>query len=272
WASRKGRIKKIKATCERVFCIFPFEESLYQAENIPVTYVGHPLTGKLPPKASKEDFCNRHGLNPHFKLLALFPGSRKSEMGFHLDIILNALPLIQKGLGKSSPCQFVMAIPSSLSETWLQKFLYPKLNLMTAQYPTLKIIGVKQENHALLSIADAAVIKSGTSTLEAALYQTPMVIVYKVHRLFFELALRLCYLPCLGLPNILTSVQNPPFPELLQTQFTSENIAQQVLPLFNPQSESYQKQHAAFNTIQSQFGGENATQRVAEELAKLMML
>lgn len=268
WASRKGRLKKIKATVEHVFCIFPFEEALYQKEGIPVTYVGHPLAGQLPPPATKSAFCNRHGLNPHEPVVAVFPGSRRSEIDFLLEPILCALPGIQEAT--TEPVQFVVAKATAIPADWFQARWETLLN----KHPALNGLSLTlvdgEENHALMSIANAGIIKSGTSTLEAALYGMPMVIVYKVQRLVYEIGLKICYMPCLGLPNILTDVYNPPIPELLQQHLTPSRLAETLSKLLFPEREEYQRQMRAFESIRQQLGKAHTPEAVADKLLSLL--
>lgn len=268
WASRKGRLKKIKATVNRVFCIFPFEQELYEAMGIPVTFVGHPLAGQLPPPANRKEFCEANGLPVDGKLVALLPGSRKSEIQFLLEPILASVPKIAQGVRDAGgePVHFVMAKAGSLNQAWFDE-RWQKLRDVLKGIPVTMVEG---QTHSLLSVADAAVVKSGTATLETALYQTPMVIVYKVQKLVYEIGRRLVYLPCLGLPNILTDVNNPPVPELLQDDFTAENIAHGIIPLLDSLSPETKRQRHAFEIIRQALGSHHATDKVASELYQLL--
>ncbi len=265
WASRRGRIQKIKATCHRVFCIFPFEEELYQGHGVPVTFVGHPLAGQLPPPASRAAFCATHGLDPERKILAVLPGSRKSELGFHMGPILEALPRLRASMPQGIP-QVAIAQAGSVSTELLQGYLKRYESVLQG----IDLHCIQGDTHGLLSVADCALVKSGTATLEAALYQTPMVIVYKVQPLVFAVGKRLCYVPCLGLPNILTDMQNPPVPELLQTDMTPERIAEALLPLLDPASTESIRQRQAFQQIQQALGRANAPEKVASEILQAL--
>lgn len=96
WASRKGRIRRIKAHVDHVFCIFPFEETLYRSQGIPVTYVGHPLAGQLPPRVDRALFCREHGLDPARPIVGLLPGSRKGEVASLMSPMVQSVMAIRE--------------------------------------------------------------------------------------------------------------------------------------------------------------------------------
>jgi lipid-A-disaccharide synthase len=266
WASRKGRIRGIQAHVDHVFCIFPFEEALYQTHGVPVTYVGHPLVGELPPPVDRATFCREHRLNPDHPLVGIFPGSRKLEIDYLLPEIIGSLPLILKQVPNA---QFVLAQAGSLDDAYFQKRLETALQHQSAELrPTLTVLA--NRNHAVLSVADAAIAKSGTVTLEAALYGTPMVILYKMNALVFGFGRRFMYLPCLGLPNILTDPKHPFVPELLQSDANPRAIAQAMIPLLNAASPQYQQQIAGFSRIQAQFNVGNTASNVAQGILSLL--
>jgi lipid-A-disaccharide synthase len=266
WASRKGRLQKIKASVDHVFCIFPFEEPLYQAHGIPVTYVGHPLIGQLPPSADKVAFCQAHGLDPEKPIVGVFPGSRKMEIDYLLDAIVGSMAKIREA---KSDVQFVLAKAASLKPDYFNQKLQKALAIFPA-LQTMPLTVLENENHAVLSVSDALIAKSGTTTLEAALYRTPMVIMYKGHPFMYWIALQLCYLPCIGLPNILTDMQNPIVKELWQDAVNPTEIAAHVLPLLNPQSAEYQRQQQGFEKIHQLFSVGDAPSNVADRILDIL--
>jgi lipid-A-disaccharide synthase len=266
WASRKGRIRNIKAHVDHVFCIFPFEEALYREYGVPVTYVGHPLVGELPPAVDRHAFCAQVGLNPNHPIIGIFPGSRKLEIDYLLKEIMGSLLLIRQ---QQPNAQFVLAKAGSLNDAYFQKRFEEALQ---QQSPGLRsaITVLENQNHAILSVADAAIAKSGTVTLEAALYGTPMIILYKMNALVFGFGRRFMYLPCLGLPNILTDPHHPFVPELLQSDANPPAIAKAITPLLDISSPQYAQQIAGFKTIQAQFNMGNTSVNVAQQLVKLI--
>lgn len=271
WASRKGRIRKIKATCEHVFCIFPFEESLYRDAGVPVTYVGHPLAGQMPPAANREAFCDSHGLNPNQPIVALLPGSRKMELNYLLSPLVGAIGKLSNA-ESSNPkdIQGIVAQAGSFQSGFFKAQWEKAISKAHtgASVPNLTV--VQHQTHELLSVADVGVIASGTATLEAALYGLPMVIVYKVPEWVFQIGKRISTVPCLGLPNLLTTPQDPPFPELLQGAVKPLMLAEALKPLLDKQSAQYQRQKLATVCIQEKLGQFNATYHVAQTLLQMV--
>jgi lipid-A-disaccharide synthase len=275
WASRKGRIHKIKANVDHVFCIFPFEQALYESYGVPVTYVGHPLIGELPPPPSRETFCQGLGLNPQRPIVALMPGSRKLEIDYLLKAILGSMPLIRHHYPQA---QFVLAQAGSLGDD----YFLPRFQALwqaTSKVPTAEgnasrtaspPVILKNQNHALLGVADLMIAASGTVTLEGALYDTPMVLMYKLHPLVYAIVLRLIYLPCMGLPNILTDVHHPIVPELWQNQVNPSAIAHAVLPLFEPGSVQTLRQRNGFAKIRQELNTGGAAENVAKGILTLI--
>lgn len=255
WASRRGRLRTIRAYVDHVFCIFPFEEALYQSNNIPVTYVGHPLAGQLPPRADRRSFCRTHGLDPEKPILGIFPGSRKMEIDYLLGEIIASLPLIRH---VQPEVQFVLAKAASLAPDYFQRRLAEASSSVSP-----KVTVLENENHAILGVSDALIAKSGTTTLEAALYGTPMTIIYKGHPLIYPIALRMCYLPCIGLPNILTDMHDPPVPELWQNAVNPQRLAETALALLDRESPVVRRQQAAFEHIRRLFNVGDAPENVA---------
>lgn len=267
WASRPGRIRKIQAAIDRVFCIFPFEVPLYESHGVPVTYAGHPLTGALPPPADRHAFCAAHGLDPQRPILALLPGSRRMEIDYLLAPLLQAARQILATGGQGAP-QLALSRSASLPQAVFHKALTRALGPQNTPLPVTLIDG--GDARALLSVADAAIVKSGTSTLEAALYQTPMVIVYRGHPLMAALARRLCVLPCIGLPNILTDPARPFVTELLQEAVTPQRLCAETLPLLDRQSEACQRLQAGYAAIGQALGNRSAAHTLAEALAQAL--
>jgi lipid-A-disaccharide synthase len=266
WATRKGRIKKIKAFVDHVFCIFPFEEKLYQSHDIPVTYVGHPLAGKLPPAVNREAFCREHNLKQHVPIVGLFPGSRKAEVDYLLKSIIHSIPLIQR---EEPHAEFVLAQAGSLDPQFFQQRLDAALKSIP-HYNRPKVTVVENQNHALLSASDVTILASGTVTLEAALYRTPMILIYKLHPFIYQVAIRIMYLPCMGLPNILTDMKHPIVPELWQHEANPQAIAQAVKPLFDATTPQWIRQKAGFDKICKDMAVGDAPSNVARGVLNLL--
>ena len=259
WASRKGRMKTIEKNIDHVFCIFPFEEIMYNEAGIPATYVGHPLTGELPPPADKTMFCQRHGLDPKKRIVGIFPGSRKMEVDYLLEPLLGAAP---KVLDYQPDTQFVLAHASSLEDDYFNE----RFGKASAALEGTPVKVIQNENHAILSVSDVILAASGTVTLEAALYKTPMVIVYKGHPLVYQVIKRVLSLPCIGLPNIINDVNYPIVPELWQDEVSPAIIAQAAKPFFDLKTLAAQNALKGFYHIIDELGQKKAMNIVASQI------
>ena len=208
WASRKWRIKGIKKYVDKVLCIFPFEVEMYKKEGIDVHYCGHPLVKQLPPKANKNEFFTRYGLDESKPLVSIFPGSRPLELHFLASTFISAA----KRLKKQHPeLQFCISHAPNLSNNIFNKYI---------KNTDFKVI--KGDNQALLSVSDSLILASGTVALEAALYQTPMIIGYKGPWLIYLIYLLVRCIKNVSLPNIISGKNI--VPELIQKKFNIDNI------------------------------------------------
>lgn len=208
WASRKWRIKGIKKYVDKVLCIFPFEVEMYQKEGIDVHYCGHPLVKQLPAKANRKEFFERHGLDISRPLVSVFPGSRPLELAFLAKTFIKSAKQLQK---KHPELQFCISHAPNLSDKVFDKYI---------KNTDFKVI--RGENHALLSVSDSLILASGTVALEAALYQTPMIIGYKGPWILYLIYLLVRCIKNVSLPNIVTGKNI--VPELVQHKFTVDNI------------------------------------------------
>lgn len=185
WASRKYRLKSIKKNVDKVLTIFPFEKEFYENEGINSEFVGHPIISELPVCDKKEEFFKKHNLDLNKKLIGIFPGSRMFEIKFLLNIFLKTIKLIQKS---RNDVQFVFSHAQSLKD---DAFKIP--------YKT-----IKGENHQLLAYSDALILASGTVALEAAMYETPMLIAYRGPLFFYLVYLLVRNIKKACLINIIT--------------------------------------------------------------------
>lgn len=212
WASRKGRINKIKKNIDEVLCIFPFEKPLYESYGIKVHYCGHPLVSQLPEKADKDEFFEKHGFDKNKKLVSIFPGSREFELRYLMKPFIKAAMNLQK---KHPDLQFCISHAPNLSDKVYNKFL---------KETDFKVI--KGENQALLSVSDALILASGTVALEACLYQTPMIIAYRGPWLFYFIYLLVRCIKRVSLPNII--LDKTVVPELLMADVNVNKISYEV--------------------------------------------
>lgn len=212
WASRKWRINTIKKNIDEVLCIFPFEKDMYESYGIKTHYCGHPLVSQLAPKADKNDFFEKHGLDKNKKLVSIFPGSRIFELKNLMKVFIKTAEELQK---KHPDLQFCISHAPNLSDDVYDKYL---------KKTEFKVI--KGENQALLSVSDALILASGTVALEAALYRTPMIISYRGPYLFYLIYLIVRCIKRVSLPNIIADKYI--VPEILQSSVTVSNITYQI--------------------------------------------
>ena len=216
WAWRPERIETIRQSVDHVLCVFPFETELLERHKISATYVGHPLAHKIPQVIDREAARNALRIPLDATLIALLPGSRKSEIDYLALRFLKAAKLMaarQPGL------QFILPT--------LPAFI-PAIQALVQQIggvPGLQIC--EGQSHAALAACDVTLIASGTATLEAALFKRPMVIAYNMHALSWQIMRRKKLQPWVGLPNIL--LQDFAVPELLQDAATPEALADETL-------------------------------------------
>ena len=271
WATRKGRIHKIKKHVDHVFCIFPFEETLYQSYGIPVTYVGHPLVGKLPPPANKAAFRQELGFAADEPIVGILPGSRKLEIDYLLGPFLQSLPAIQKRHPKA---RFVLAKAGSVDSAYLQKQFEKAASQLQPGETLPPVTILENRNYDVLSASDCLIAASGTVTLEAALYNTPMVISYKLHPVIYQIAIRITEMPCVGLPNILTDPFAEPdkllVPEFLQDRCKPALIANKVSDLLNLDDPGRQRQLEGFAQIRNALSQGSGPENVAQGILSLL--
>jgi lipid-A-disaccharide synthase len=222
WAWRSGRIKKIGRAVNRLLALFPMEPPLYEKENIPVTFVGHPLADIIPLETSQVAVREKLGMARDVPVFALLPGSRKGELDRMADTFVQTARLIRERFLPDA--QFV--VPLTTRETRLQ-FEAAIYRQQAGELPFRLLFGHAQD---ALGAADVSLVASGTATLEAALIKRPMVITYKVARSSWWIGKWLVHSPYVGLPNILAG--KAVVPEILQDQATPENLAEALVKLY----------------------------------------
>ncbi|MEW5821060.1 MAG: lipid-A-disaccharide synthase [Cyanobacteriota bacterium] len=227
WASRKGRLKKIKAYTDKMMLILPFEEPIHRGAGVNAEFVGHPLVSQLPERCPKETFCKENNLDPGKPLVGLFPGSRKMEISFLLETFINTALIMQQ---KCPEIQFCLAQSINISDNYINNILQ---NINPNNKLNLTIL--KNSNYKVLSASDFVILASGTVTLEATIYNTPMIISYKSYKIAYYLYLMLRYINKLGLPNIISGKDI--VPEFLQKGAVPELMADTSLKLLHKSSE-----------------------------------
>ena len=219
WAWRPKRIRKIARAASHVLLVFPFEEAIYQQAGIPATYVGHPLAHALP-EPDAQAARERLGLDPDAEYVALLPGSRPSELRALGRHYVEAAKRIAQARPQT---RFLLPLVTRETRQAFDRILYE------AEARSLPLRILFGHAHDALQAADAALIASGTATLEALLLDCPHVISYRVPWLTWQIMKRQALLPWIGLPNILAG--RAVVPEILQDQATPEALARAIQEL-----------------------------------------
>ncbi len=248
WAWRKGRAKFLARTVAGMAVIFPFEAELYRKWGLPAEYVGHPiLDGRLGAVPSKAESRAALGIPGDRTVVALLPGSRRSEIAHHLDLVVESARRIAREV---PDVEFLMPLAPTLDE----KDLRARLGGAPIRLVTGDAIDV-------LAAADAAVVKSGTSTVEAALCGVPFVIVYRLSRFTFALGRLLIKVPFIGMANLIAGKRIAP--ELVQHDFTPEKVAREVVALLSDRTRR-EEAIAGCRLVREKMGGPGASRRAAE--------
>ena len=228
WAWRADRVEKIQASVDHVLCIFPFEPALLATHGIAATYVGHPLAAVIPMQPDRQAARRALGLRDDATVVAILPGSRKSEVEYLALRFFQAAALVRRA---HTAIQFIVpAIPAL-------KALIEQLADQAGVRADVQIVA--GQSHTVLAACDVTLIASGTATLEAALFKRPMVIAYNMNWLSWQMMRRKQLQPWVGLPNILC--RDFVVPELLQDQASPEALAQALCEWIDAKSSAPEK-------------------------------
>ncbi len=257
WAWRSGRLRQLKARIDKMLCIFDFEEGIYQKAGIPVEYVGHPLVDLVRPRLTREQFFGEVGLDPATTTVALLPGSRQKEVS---SILPNMLKAAER-LSSSRKVQFVVAAAPTLDAPWVEK------TLVEPHAGSARIRVAGHVTYDALKHCDVALVASGTATLEAALCERPMVVVYRVSSLTYRLGRLLVHVPFYCIVNILAAKQI--VPELIQSEFTPAKVAAQVEYLLD-NSQARDEMAQQLRSVKARLGAGGAIGRAADAVVGRM--
>ncbi len=239
WAWRPKRINKVRRAVSHVLLIFPFEEDIYRQAGIPATYVGHPLAHALPPpnRAAARDIL---GLQADAEYVVLMPGSRPGELKALARLFIETA----KNLAEKRPqTRFLIPLVNRETRQIFERSLHEAQVTIDGDHANLPLRILYGHAHEALQAADAALIASGTATLEALLLDCPHVITYKVPWLTWQIMRRQALQPWIGLPNILAA--ELVVPEIIQNQATPEALAKALEHLLNDDT-ARQKQIEVF--------------------------
>src|SRR6202790_1105514 len=253
WAWRPGRVRVVRRRFAQALCIFPFEEAFFGNAGVPTKFIGHPLVGAVQATQTREDFCRRQNLDTSQPIVAILPGSRHAELTQHMPVIREAGQRIHE----QRPVQFVVAAAA-----------HSNLNdLQTGWNVALNVRVVENQTYNALAAADAAIVSSGTATVEAALLDAPMVVVYRVTSLTALLAKPLVRTSYFSMVNLIA--EHRVVPELIQKDFTPAKVAQEVLHLLND-PRAREELRAVLPEARKRLGPPGAVDRAADAIAELL--
>jgi len=255
WAWRPGRIKAIRAIADRMLVIFPFEEAIYRDAGVPVEFVGHPLVDLATPSVGREVFLRARGLAPSAPTVALLPGSRPNEVSRILPGLAAAADLIRAAVPAA---QFVVARAPHLDDGLFEAVRH---RLSDA------IVIVEGDTDAVLASADVALTASGTATVQTALHDTPMVIVYRVSPVSYRLLRRLVTVETIGMVNLIAGERI--VPELVQDEFTPEAVAREAVSMLTDPARA-DRIRAGLARVRARLGGPGASRRAAEAIMRVV--
>lgn len=216
WAWKENRVKTLHKTVDQALCIFPFEQDWFEEHGVPANYVGHPFSEPEKPALSRDEFCAKHDLNPDAPVLTLLPGSRQQEIDRHWPVYLETVNRLRREI--------------------------PELQVIVGQAPAVKLDPVpddfvveRDSVRLTLLYGTAALVASGTATLEAAVNDIPMVVCYKLSPVSWWLARRMTHVPFASMVNLIAKRQV--VPEYLQSAMKPAALARALKPLLATTSE-----------------------------------
>jgi lipid-A-disaccharide synthase len=254
WAWRPGRIEQIRRYVKKVLLIFPFEAEFYRKHGVAAEYVGHPLADQPMSSSLRADFAREYGLDERKIWVALLPGSRRKEVSLNLPGMIEAAAKLNSGY------EYVLPVASSLSAEWMR----------TQLAPSPMNIALTRDARSTLRHARAAIVASGTATLETALIGTPFVMVYKVSPLTWLFGRRLVKVDRFAMPNLIAG--RDVVPEFVQDQFQPSSVAAKVKQLLQdgPERQKMVNDLAEIRARLHPTGAGTASERAADVVLNLV--
>ncbi len=254
WAWKAGRVKEIARSVDQMLVIFPFEEEFYRQRGVQVTFVGHPLLDLLKthgPRLPREAAARRFGLDPGKRIIGLLPGSRRKEARRNLPPILGAARLLAQ---RFPDLQFVIPVASTLSRQALEEWV---------DLPG--VVYTERDFYEAIHLCEAAIVSSGTATMEVGLLEVPMVVVYRLNPLTFSMARAMTSLPHVAIVNLVAGRRI--VPELIQSDCTPQRIAAEVERLLADRI-LYERTRRDLRAMRAMLGQGGAFERAAEIIAR----
>ena len=253
WAWRPWRANLVRRRFVRGLCIFPFEQEWYRSRGVNADFIGHPLVGNVAATKTRAEFAASLGLDPDKPIIALLPGSRAGEIAHHVPPLMRACHLI----AKSHTAQFVLALAPGMGKSQIAGFLPSDVQVHVVEDATYDALGA----------ADLAIVSSGTATVEAALIDAPMIVVYRLAPVTAAVARWLVRTPMFAMVNLIAGKRV--VPELVQKDFTPERVAGEAIQLLDsPEARAEMRRGLA--EVREKLGPPGAIDRAADIIAAML--
>jgi lipid-A-disaccharide synthase len=256
WAWRPGRIETLRRFVDRMLVIFPFEVPIYERAGVPVEFVGHPMVDLVHDVEPRDAFLASLGMDSSAPTVALLPGSRRNELRQILPPVVEAARMIARELGR---VQFIVARAPHLEASLFAP-------LLDAQREGLRLAVVEGKTDTVLAASDAVITASGTATVQTALHEKPMVIVYRVSRLTYRLGIRFVNVDTYGMPNLVAG--RTIVPELIQGGFTPQAVAMETLRYLRDPAHA-ERTREALRGVKARLAGSGTSGRAAAAVRRV---
>ena len=255
WAWKQRRVKTIRERVNKMLVIFPFEAEFYQRHQVPVEFVGHPLAEKVVATKEKSEVRQKLQIPTHSSVIGLLPGSRKGEIKRLLPSLIASAEMIKKHCPHAT---FILPLASSLSYADIEPYV---------QATHVPIHIIREEFYNAMQLCEAAIVTSGTATLETALLGIPMVIVYKASASTYHIVKRIIKIPYIGLCNIVAG--QAIVKELIQHEANPKAISEEICRILDdiPYQQGMKQQLAL---VKQKLGAGGGSMRAAKALVQLL--
>ncbi|HEV2522621.1 MAG TPA: lipid-A-disaccharide synthase [Candidatus Acidoferrales bacterium] len=253
WAWRPWRANLVRRRFVRGLCIFPFEQEWYRARGVRADFIGHPLVGNVAATRTRAEFAVACGLDANKLIVAILPGSRSGEIAHHMPTLMQACNLIQK----DRTVQFVLALAPGVKQVQIAPYLLPGVPTHVVENSTYDALGA----------ADLSIVSSGTATVEAALMDAPMIVIYRLAPLTAAIARSLVRTPMFAMVNLIAGRQV--VPELVQKDFTPERLAGEAIRLLDSPEDRVEMRRGLAE-VRQKLGPPGAVERAAALIAEML--
>jgi lipid-A-disaccharide synthase len=253
WAWRPWRSNLVRRRFVRGLCIFPFEEEWYRSRGVEADFIGHPLVGHVAARRTRAQFAADSGLDAGKPILAILPGSRSGEIAHHMPTLMQACRLVRG----DRDVQFVLALAPGMKPSQIAPYLMPDVALHVVEDATYDALGA----------ADLSIVSSGTATVEAALLDAPMIVVYRLAPLTAAIARWLVRTPMFAMVNLIAGKRV--VPEFVQKDFTPASLASEVIRLL-ASPEAREEMRRGLAEVREKLGPPGAVERAADLIAGML--